>query len=76
MNEKIAKFGGDPDQITVGGQSVGSVGALDAMWSPLVKGLAAGIIAESGARGSHDPMTGNVAPSYRIKKATEARSGK
>ncbi|KAJ5712687.1 hypothetical protein N7493_009155 [Penicillium malachiteum] len=73
ISENIAKFGGNPEQITVGGQSAGSASALDAMWSPLAKGLAQSIIAESGARGPHDPMTGSVATSYRTKIAAEAQ---
>lgn len=43
------------------------------MWSPLVKGLAHGVIAESGARGIHDPETGGAATSYRTKAAAEAQ---
>ncbi|CRL26859.1 Acetylcholinesterase, insect [Penicillium camemberti] len=71
VNENIQLFGGDPNQITVGGQSAGSASALDVMWSPLAEGLAEGIISESGARGTHDPMTGTVATSYRTKTAAE-----
>ncbi|KAJ6006883.1 hypothetical protein N7451_004827 [Penicillium sp. IBT 35674x] len=73
VNENIQKFGGNPDQITVGGQSAGSASALDVMWSPLAKGLAEGIISESGARGTHDPMTGTAATSYRTRAAAEAQ---
>lgn len=73
VNENIQKFGGNPDRITVGGQSAGSASALDVMWSPLAKGLAEGIISESGARGTHDPMTGTDATSYRTKVAAEAQ---
>ncbi|KAJ5629167.1 hypothetical protein N7528_002824 [Penicillium herquei] len=69
--DNIAQFGGNSSQITVGGQSAGSASALDVMWSPLVKGLAQGVIAESGARGPHDPVTGSAATSYRTKGAAE-----
>ncbi|KAJ5740493.1 hypothetical protein N7493_000365 [Penicillium malachiteum] len=69
--DKIAQFGGNSSQITVGRQSAGSASALDVMWSPLVKGLAQGVIAESGARGPHDPVTGSAVTSYRTKGAAE-----
>lgn len=62
----------DASQITVGGQSAGSASALDVMYSPLTAGMAQGIIAESGARGPHDPLTGSLATSYRTKAAAEA----
>lgn len=73
VHENIRTFGGNPDKVTVGGQSAGSASALDVMWSPLVKGLAHGVIAESGARGPHDPVTGSAATSYRSKAAAESQ---
>ena len=48
LRENIAAFGGDPERITVGGQSGGSVGASCLLMSPLMKGLCAGIVMESG----------------------------
>ncbi|KAK7394017.1 hypothetical protein QQX98_013195 [Neonectria punicea] len=72
VHKNIANFGGNPNQVTVGGQSAGSASALDTMYSPLTKGLVHGVIAESGARGPHDPLTGSLATSYRTKEAAEA----
>ncbi|KAJ5153057.1 uncharacterized protein N7482_009535 [Penicillium canariense] len=72
VKENIAKFGGNPDQVTVGGQSAGSASSLDMMYSPLSKNLINGVISESGARGPHDPVTGSAATSYRTKAAAEA----
>ncbi|KAI9731994.1 MAG: hypothetical protein M1834_004445 [Cirrosporium novae-zelandiae] len=72
VQSEISSFGGNPDQITVGGQSAGSAGALDMMYSPLATGLVSGVISESGARGPHDPQTACVATSYREKAAAEA----
>lgn len=72
VRNEIAAFGGDPNKITTGGQSAGSASSLDMMYSPLVKGQIVGAIAESGARGPHDPETYTLATSYREKAAAEA----
>ncbi|KAF7899672.1 hypothetical protein EAF00_004008 [Botryotinia globosa] len=72
LRSKIAAFGGDPDHMTVGGQSAGSASALDIMYSPLTDGMIVGCIPESGARGVHDPETYTVATSHRDKDAAEA----
>ncbi|CAG8145253.1 unnamed protein product [Penicillium olsonii] len=71
VHDNIAQFGGNSSQVTVGGQSAGSASALDMMWSPLSKGLIHAAIAESGARGPHDPATGSVATSYTTKDVAE-----
>lgn len=49
IKRNIASFGGDPDRITIGGQSAGSMSVQCLIASPLTKGLVAGAIAESGA---------------------------
>ncbi|KAJ5094082.1 Carboxylesterase [Penicillium angulare] len=68
VKAEIANFGGNPEKITVGGQSSGSSCALDMFYSPQSSGLIAGVIAESGPRAPHDPITGSVATSYRKKE--------
>lgn len=72
VKNEISAFGGNPDKITVGGQSAGSASSLDMMYSPLTSGMIAGAIAESGARGPHDPETYTLATSYRKKAAALA----
>lgn len=71
LRSEIAAFGGNPDKMTVGGQSAGSASALDMMYSPLTEGMIAGCIPESGARGVHDPETYTLATSHREKNAAE-----
>ncbi|KAH9215642.1 prolyl oligopeptidase-like protein [Leptodontidium sp. 2 PMI_412] len=72
LRSEIAAFGGNPDKMTVGGQSAGSASALDMMYSPLTEGMIAGCIPESGARGAHDPETYTLATSHRDKDLAEA----
>ena len=70
-NENIQFFGGNASQITLGGQSAGAASVLDQVYSPLAAGLFRGAIAESGARAPHDPLTGSLASSHRVKDVAE-----
>ena len=49
IKKNIAEFGGDPDRITIAGQSAGSMSVNCLVASPLTKGLINGAIAESGS---------------------------
>jgi para-nitrobenzyl esterase len=56
VRENIARFGGDPEQVTIAGESAGSMSVNAHMASPLSRGLFARAIGESGAAFSPGQM--------------------
>ena len=67
VHRNIAAFGGDPEAVTVAGQSVGAIAVHDLIVSPLAAGLFERAIAESGL-----PDTVPTPPLARAEKAGEA----
>jgi para-nitrobenzyl esterase len=60
VKSNIAAFGGDPANVTIAGQSAGSMAVNDLVASPLGKGLFSKAIAESGANFLEGPFGGTT----------------
>lgn len=72
IKANISSFGGNPDQVTIAGQSAGSAMCHTILSSPLAKGLVHGVVLQSGAaRAYREPAVANGPMSYRSLKEAE-----
>jgi carboxylesterase type B len=71
VRKNIAAFGGDPQSVTIAGQSAGAGSVIMLSNSPLAKGVFQRAIAQSGARVPSDPAIPNLATSWRSLQDAE-----
>ncbi len=75
IKKNIAAFGGDPDNITIAGQSAGSMSVNCLVASPLARGLFEKAIGESGAIFSRESPSLEAAETAGQKMAQSLRAG-
>jgi para-nitrobenzyl esterase len=70
VKKNITAFGGDPDKVTIFGESAGGIAVSMLCASPLAKGLFHGAISQSG--GSFGPPRTTTFPGENLKRLSDA----
>lgn len=71
VRDNIAAFGGDPQQVTIGGQSAGAAACVTLMSSPAAAGLFRNVIAMSGSAANVRPITSARVPATAQRLADQ-----